>query len=167
MEIKQTGRKDEIGQLARAFSETVAYLNDAAQTAVRVAGGDLTAEIKPRSADDTLGQAFARMLCDLRQSLTQVSNAAVEVQTASSRLVAHTHEVGDATRQIAATVQQVAAGTREQADGVSRTSSSMDQMKGAIEGVAQGAQEQASAMTQASAIAQQINAAIAQVSGSA
>ena len=167
MEIKQTGRKDEIGQLARAFSETVAYLNDAAQTAVRVAGGDLTAEIKPRSADDTLGQAFARMLCDLRQSLTQVSNAAVEVQTASSRLVAHTHEVGDATRQIAATVQQVAAGTREQADGVSRTSNSMDQMKGAIEGVAQGAQEQASAMTQASAIAQQINAAIAQVSGSA
>ncbi len=164
--LRQCTRRDEIGQLTNAFDRTISYLNDAAQLAATVARGDLTADVQPRSAQDTLGIAFARMVTDLRLSLGQVAQAANQVQVASQDLARHTSQVGDATRQIAATVEQVSAGTRQQADGVSRTANSMTQMKGAIEGVAQGAQEQASAMTQASAIAQQINSALSQVAES-
>ncbi len=164
--IPQNTRSDEIGKLTRAFARTAHYLADVAQTASAVSAGDLTRIVSPRSAADTLGQAFAHMVDDLRQALNQVSQAADEVQSASQHLVDNTTRVGDASRQIAATVEQVSAGARQQADGVSRTANSMNQMKSAIEGVAQGAQEQASAMTQASAIAQQINAAIEQVTAS-
>ncbi len=164
--VAHTDRKDEIGKLTRAFASTASYLDAAAQTATAVAAGDLTTAVKPRSNVDALGQAFAKMISDLRSTLTQVARAVSEVQAASARLVEHTHNVGDASRQIAATVEQVSAGARQQADSVTRTANSMAQMKGAIEGVAQGAQEQASAMTRASSIAQSINSAIEQVTTS-
>lgn len=54
------------------------------------------------------------MVTDLRLSLGQVAQAANEVQVAS--IAQHTSQVGDATRQIAATVEQVSAGTRQQAE---------------------------------------------------
>ncbi|MBL8096202.1 MAG: CZB domain-containing protein [Anaerolineales bacterium] len=164
--VAETRRPDEIGKLTRALAQTTLFLIDSANTATTVAAGDLTTVVQPRSQADTLGQALARMVVDLRGALNQVSEAADEVQQASQHLVDNTARVGDASRQIAATVEQVSAGARQQADGVTRTANSMNQMKSAIEGVAQGAQEQASAMTQASAIAQQINAAIEQVTAS-
>ena len=164
--VTHTDRTDEIGKLTRAFASTAGYLDAAAQTATAVAAGDLTTAVNPRSNVDALGQAFAKMVADLRSTLAQVAHAVSEVQAASGRLVEHTQHVGDASRQIAATVEQVSAGTRQQADSVTRTANSMAQMKGAIEGVAQGAQEQASAMTRASSIAQAINSAIEQVTAS-
>lgn len=145
--VAHTDRKDEVGTLTRAFANTAAYLSAAAGTATSIAAGDLTTSVTPRSDVDALGQAFARMVADLRSTLSQVARAVSEVQAASARLVDHTHSVGDASRQIAATVEQVSAGTRQQADSVTHTANSMAQMKSAIEGVAQGAQEQASAMT--------------------
>ncbi len=164
--IATTNRTDEVGQLTQAFARTTSYLTESARTAAAVAAGDLTMTVSPRSEVDTLGQALARMVTDLRNALGLVSKASDEVQSAAQHLVTNTVRVGDASRQIAATVEQVSAGARQEADNVSRTANSMAQMKSAIEGVAHGAQEQATAMTQASAIAQQINAAIEQVTAS-
>src|SRR5438309_1243081 len=55
-------RKDEIGELARTFSSMVSYLREMASVSEAIAGGNLSVEVIPRSKQDTLGNAFSRMI---------------------------------------------------------------------------------------------------------
>jgi methyl-accepting chemotaxis protein len=50
----------------------VTSLRGVAGLAARIAGGDLTVEAIARSEKDELGQAFARMVTDLRRLVGQV-----------------------------------------------------------------------------------------------
>ncbi len=48
---------DELGALADAFRDLCTYVRDVAEMSERVSNGDLGMEVKPRSADDTLGHS--------------------------------------------------------------------------------------------------------------
>ena len=65
---------DELGDMAREFQSMVAYLRSMAQTAGRIAEGDLTSEIAPLSERDQLGTAFAAMNANLRHALGDQSS---------------------------------------------------------------------------------------------
>src|SRR5271157_3404461 len=54
--------KDEIGELARTFDSTVKYLKEMAAVSEAIAGGNLAVEVRPRSANDTLANAFTSMV---------------------------------------------------------------------------------------------------------
>lgn len=54
-------RQDEIGDLARAFGQSVQYLNERSEAAERLARGELTAVVPIASEKDVLGQAMAIM----------------------------------------------------------------------------------------------------------
>jgi len=54
--------QDEIGQLARTFDAMVKYLREMAAVSEAIAGGNLTVEVQPRSPNDTLANAFTRMM---------------------------------------------------------------------------------------------------------
>src|SRR5262245_10210300 len=51
--------RDEIGAMATAFGEMIAYLREMAGAAERIAEGDLTADVTARSERDALGTSFA------------------------------------------------------------------------------------------------------------
>ena len=51
--------RDELGETGAAFGRMIDYLNEMAADADRVAAGDLTVEVSPRSERDLLGNAFA------------------------------------------------------------------------------------------------------------
>lgn len=53
---------DEIGQLAAAFRQMIAYLQAMSGAANRLAMGDVTAKVNPQSEQDALGNAFQRMI---------------------------------------------------------------------------------------------------------
>lgn len=57
----EVASRDELGDMAAAFREMVAYLNRMAEAAQRIAGGDLAADVAPQGERDTLGLAFAAM----------------------------------------------------------------------------------------------------------
>src|SRR5581483_8932608 len=59
-------RDDEIGELARTFASMVTYLREMAAVSEAIAGGNLSVEVEPRSKNDTLGNAFSRMVEGLR-----------------------------------------------------------------------------------------------------
>jgi len=61
--------RDEIGELATAFREMIAYLEETAVAAQAIADGDLTVEVEPKSDRDALGHAFAHMSRELRDAL--------------------------------------------------------------------------------------------------
>ncbi len=162
-----SNRKDEIGQTLSAFNRMVKYLQEIAGIAQKVADGNLTENVQPQSAQDILGNAFAKMVGGLHDSVRMVAESANAVTSASAQLASASKQSGEAISQISITTQQVAQGITQQTEGVTKTSASVEQMGRAIDGVAKGAQEQAKAISQASQITSRINAAIEQVAANA
>lgn len=155
--------KDEMGDMATAFGRMITYLQEMANVAGHIAGGDLTREVRPQSEQDALGNAFARMISQLRHMVNQLAESAHTLSRASTELSATAEQAGQATAQIATTIQQVAQGVAQQTDGVTRAASSIEQMARTIDSVAKGAQEQAVAATKSSDITVQMSVAIQQV----
>jgi methyl-accepting chemotaxis protein len=156
-------RRDEIGQMGEALQNVVGYLSTMASTAEAIAAGDLTVEVTPRSDQDVLGHAFARMVRGLRDIVQGVAQNAQALEAAATELAEAANQAGQVTGQIATTIQQVAKGTSQQSEAASRTAASVEQMTRAIQGVAKGAQEQAVAVNKMSALINQLSAAIQQV----
>ncbi|MBI9081904.1 MAG: HAMP domain-containing protein [Pseudodesulfovibrio sp.] len=166
-QIKMQGRKDELGLVGQSFKALVTYFNEMAVVAQSMADSDLTSDVTPKADVDLLGNAFKKMIENLRELISKVSQSAIDLSAASGQLATAANQAGQATNQIAATVQQVAKGTADQAAAVTKTASSVEQMSQAIEGVATGAQEQSASVSKVSNATDQINTAIQQVAGNA
>lgn len=160
-------RKDEIGDIGNSFFSIVDYMQDRADVAKTIAANDLSITPVPMSEKDELGIAFAGMVKNLHQAITDVAQNVINLSAASSQLAIAANQAGQATNQIAATVQQVAKGTTDQADSITKTATAVEQMSQAIEGVAKGAQEQSNSVMRVSNATDQINTAIQQVAGNA
>ncbi|MCG3207927.1 MAG: hypothetical protein FOGNACKC_01528 [Anaerolineae bacterium] len=160
-------QKDEIGQLADAFRRLTEYVQTMAIAAERLANSDLTVNVAPKSKQDVLGNAFAKMLGNLRQLVNQITDTARNVSAASIQLSAAADQSGQATGQITATIQQVTTGITQQTADMSRAMTTVDQLARALDGVAKGAQEQAMAVSKSVGITGQMTQAIQQVAENA
>ncbi|MBJ7331183.1 MAG: MCP four helix bundle domain-containing protein [Solirubrobacteraceae bacterium] len=110
--------RDEVGAMARAAQQMTDYLKTIADGARRVADGDLTAEIEPRSERDALGTAFAAMIANLRELVGKVAGTATTLSAASQQMASTSEETGRAVSEIANAVGEVAAGAQRQVSGV-------------------------------------------------
>ena len=150
-------RQDETGQLLAAMRQMTDSQREMAAVAEKVAAGDLSAEARPRSAEDSLGQALQRMvesqraMAELAQRVA-AGDLTVAVQARSSedalgRALAQMVErlsdliadlrsgataLSSASGQVAATAQGLSQGTSEQAAAVEETTSSLEQMAASI-----------------------------------
>jgi methyl-accepting chemotaxis protein len=143
-------RKDEIGELSRSFSTMVTYLKEMAALSEAIAGGNLNVEVQPRSKNDTLGNAFARMVEGLRTLVRNVRDAASQVASASNQVAGASDEsakislqtssaideVTSTMHEMSVNVQNMVKSTQVQASSVSETSASIDQMVASIQRVA-------------------------------
>lgn len=112
-------RTDEVGVLMRAFTRMVHSLQDMAGTATQIAVGNLMMQVKPQSDKDTLGNAFAAMVSNLRKLTLQIREG-VNVLTSSSS-------------EILATTTQVASGAAETATAVNQTTATVEEIKQAVQ----------------------------------
>ena len=133
---------DEVGQMADAFGRMIDYLRGMAGSAELIADGDLTAEVTPKSENDTLGNAFSTMITNLRGIVGQVADTANEVSAASEQLASASEQAGSATQSIANQAQGMASGSAEQQTAVSDTVETVRQLGTAIDQIAEGAQRQ-------------------------
>jgi methyl-accepting chemotaxis protein len=109
-----TRSDDEIGRMAAAFREMVAYLRAMVGAAERVAEGDLTVAVEPRSEHDALGRSVKAMVGSLHSTIDEVREAATTVSDASQQMAASAEETGRAVGEIATAVQDVAVGAERQ-----------------------------------------------------
>lgn len=158
---------DEIGTLASAYSKVVDYLKEMAAVSQRMAGGDLTADVRPRSERDALGNAFSQLTEQQRTLIGKVKAAAANVAEASKQLTRAAEQTAQATQQITGTIQQVARGASEQSTSLQQTAGSVDQLSRAIDQIAAGSQEQARAVDEATSVVEKVSAAIEAVSANA
>jgi methyl-accepting chemotaxis protein len=142
--------QDEIGQLARTFDSMVKYLKEMASVSEAMAGGDLSVQVHPRSANDTLANAFMRMIEGLRGLVRNVRDAASQVASASTQVASASDEsarnglqtssaideVTSTMHEMSINVQNMVKSTQTQASSVSETSASIDQMVTSIQRVA-------------------------------
>jgi methyl-accepting chemotaxis protein len=143
-------REDEIGELARSFSKMVTYLKEMAAVSESIAGGDLTVQVTPRSSEDTLGNAFAKMVEGLGRMVRSVRDASSQVASASGQVAnasddsakvglqasSAIDEVTSTMHEMSVNVQNMVKSTQVQASSVSETSASIDQMVASIQRVA-------------------------------
>ena len=68
------GGNDELSDMVGEFDSMITYLGEMADTASRIADGDLTSTVEPKSERDQLGTAFQRMNSNLRVALGDQSS---------------------------------------------------------------------------------------------
>jgi len=158
-------RKDEIGEIGRAFDSMVDYIQSMGDASRRIAQNDLSDEITPRSDRDELGLSFQSMIERLYTVVSHLSIHSGNLKESSDQLAATSEQARQATGQISQTIQQVALGIQHQTEGINTTVASMEALSQGIEGVARGAQEQGIAINRASEITAHISSSIRKVAG--
>ncbi len=146
-----TENGDEIGDATRAFGRMMAYLQEVAESVTRVAAGDLSVQVEPKSEADVLTNAVAAMIDSLRGVITEVTGAAAHLSAASQELTATSGETTHAVDDIARAVQGVAGGA--------------DRQLGMVEATRDLASESAQAADRASEVAARGVTAAEQASG--
>jgi methyl-accepting chemotaxis protein len=112
-------RSDEVGVLARAFDRMAHSLRTMAGIAEQIAGGDLRAKLQPQSPNDQLGNAFVRMMDNLRRQIGGMAEGATVL--------------GSAATQIVASSAQLASGASESAVAVSQTTTTVEEVRQTVQ----------------------------------
>ena len=154
---------DEIGDMAAAYSKVVEYMKEMAGITTKIADGDLTAEIRPRSDKDVLSHAFSRMVTRQRELIGGVKSAAASVAEASEHLSRASEQTAHVTQQITNAIQQVAKGTTEQSASLQEIVLNEQKLSRAIEAMASGSQEQAASAEEAARMVKQVSVSVTQV----
>ncbi len=155
--------RDELGEVALAFAETIAYQRAMAEAAERIASGDLRMAIQPHSADDRLGCALAemgtslaRLVGELQEAADRLAVDANVVETSASRCVALVDGADGA-------VMELGASSTTLDHSASTLDTIVKQFRHAIDGIASGAVDQASKVGAASRDAQRMADDVARV----
>ena len=109
---------NEIGQMNTAMDQMIANLRGAVHVAEQIAGGDLEAQVRILSEEDSLGKSLDAMIMKLREIVLEVKTSADNVASGS--------------QQMSATSEQMSQGATEQAAAAEEAASSMEQMSANI-----------------------------------
>jgi len=120
--------QDEVGQLSQALNAMADGLEQKAQLAGAIAGGDLTVDVQLASDKDQLGKALQTMAGVLNDVIQQVMVASENVASGSQALAASSQEMSQgATEQSASaeeassSIEEMAANIRQNTDNAMQT----------------------------------------------
>ncbi|MBM9593600.1 HAMP domain-containing methyl-accepting chemotaxis protein [Roseitranquillus sediminis] len=124
----KTKSRDEIGVLLNAMDQMVVDLTGMSRSAERIAQGDLTADVSPRSNEDRLGNALRDMTHKLREVISNASTSAgyvaegaEQMSTTSEQLSSGASQQAAAAQQASSAVEEMAANIRQSADNAGQT----------------------------------------------
>jgi methyl-accepting chemotaxis protein len=123
-------RHDEIGTLAAALDRMADGLEEKALLAESIANGDLTVELGQVGERDRLGQAFARMLTNLGDLMTQLQAAAEQIAAGSVQLAEGSQSLSQGATESAASLEQISASMTEMASQTKLSADNAGQANG-------------------------------------
>jgi methyl-accepting chemotaxis protein WspA len=125
-------RRDEIGGLMRMFEKMGVAAGGMALVAERIATGDLTVPVTPRSPQDVIGLALASMVERLRMLLGDVHRSGIQVNTSVNDIAATARQQQATASEIAATTIEIGATSKQ----ISATSKELVRTMGEVATVA-------------------------------
>lgn len=146
-------RRDEIGKIVDSINKVVHSLRDLAETADEIAEGDLRGDVAPKSEKDVLGNAFKKMLYNLREIIGEIKSGSDQIASAST--------------EIASTSEQASRNNESAASAVEETTSTMHEMSANVGNVARNSQGQASSVSETSASIEQMVASTQRIAETA
>jgi methyl-accepting chemotaxis protein len=149
----QIAGEDELAALGGQLNDMMAYLREMADVAGKMAGGDLTVHVEPRSDRDHFGHAFKQMVDHVRQVIDRIAGASRELATSAAR--------------ISSSCEQIMQGTRSQSRETDDTSSTMVEMATQIQQLARNSESLSSNVDETSASIEEMNATLTQAAGNA
>ena len=145
---------DEIAAMGAAMQRTIGYLQEMTGHAQRIAGGDLTVDVEPRSERDALGNAFVTMVANLRVLVGKVSTTATALSASSVQMATSSQEAGRAVGEIASAVSDVALGAERQVRVVESARDAAAHVSSAVTESADNATQTSQVAVQARELAQ-------------
>lgn len=113
---------DEVGEVIDAYKVMIDNTKENAAITEKIAAGDLTVEVVPRSSNDVMGRALKEMvdannsmLTGIKESSFQLSAGAEQVASASQALAQGSTQQASAIEQITASMNEIAKETNENA----------------------------------------------------
>ena len=100
-------RNDEVGILAQNFNKMIVHLKEMEGVSAAIAEGTLSVTVHPRSQQDTMAKAFARMTQGLRDLVRQVRDSASQVASGSGQMASASDESAKVSVQASAAIEEV------------------------------------------------------------
>ncbi|WP_312938516.1 methyl-accepting chemotaxis protein, partial [Oscillibacter sp.] len=107
VDLQDIDSKDEIGQLAEAFSRMLDGIQKQVYAAKVISDGDFTQAVPLRSEEDALGIALQKIEDELSQTLHIIDLTADQVNTGSGQVASASQELASGTTEQAATIEQL------------------------------------------------------------
>lgn len=105
--------KDEIGNLAEAFSKMIENIRGQALAAERIAAGDLSFEVNVKSENDLLGKKLSQMIENNNEVLSNISNAAEQVASGSKQISDSSIALSQGATEQASSIEELTASLEE------------------------------------------------------
>ena len=132
---------DEIGQLAHLFRELIGYIRGMAALADRLAQGDLTVEVEPRSDEDLLGHSFQGMAAKLREVFIRLNAQAEALSHASQELSTVAEQAAGNVAGMSGNANSVAVAAEQMSANMNSVSTSADQSTDHLDTVTRSTEE--------------------------
>ncbi len=151
VELPSEKRKDEVGVLTQAFEQMIKTLRDMAEVSERIANGDLSVEVHPHSERDLLGNSFQRMLENLRELTSEISESVGMLGSASSEILASTTQVASSAAETASSISETTTTVEEVRQAARLSSDKAKNVANSAQRVAQVSQSGQKAVEESSA----------------
>lgn len=119
IEVMDIG-KNEFGMILADLQEIINNIKGEAATVEKVASGDYTVMVVPKSDKDMLGNSLKKLVDTNRNSLTDIRDAAYQVTTSSSQVASASEALAQGSTEQASAIEQITASITEIAEKTAR-----------------------------------------------
>jgi methyl-accepting chemotaxis protein len=149
----EVGSRDELGAMAADFAQMIDYLKETAGVAEAIAAGDLSAEVRPRSDRDVLGNALVAMTHSLRELVGSINTATATMSQSTDQMATTSQTAERSVIEVAAAITNVASGNERQVRSIDEARRVADRVTVAAQSGATIARETAQAVDLARGLA--------------
>lgn len=125
---KDSGRNDEVGQLARAMDDMIRALTARSEVLESIARGDLRVAIEPAGERDALGNslvtmrdALIRIISEVEISVDSITQGSELISSSAQELSSSTSTQASSLEEVSASVEQIAASIRSNSTNAQNT----------------------------------------------
>lgn len=155
---------DEFSQMIAEYQRVIDNIHYQADIAEKVASGDLTIAVTPKSEKDVMGKALQKLVKQNQEALLNIDDAAHQVNTSSSQVASASESLAQGSTEQASAIEQITASIDDIAEKTKENAIEADKaeelMETAIANVNKGKQDMMDMME----AMQQINASSESIS---
>ncbi len=121
-------RKDEIGQMSSAMDRFADSLeNEVVNSLQKLANGDLTFHISPRSSEDRIRNAIKQVGSDLNDIISQIQTAGLQINSASDQVADSSQTLSQGATKTAASLEEITSSMNEMAAQTTQSAENANQ----------------------------------------